>query len=318
MSPDARREGLESHAEARHNGAMKVVIAGGSGFLGRALVSKLVRDANQPVVLTRRARHAHDVAWVPGGGDHGWRAVIDGADAVINLAGESSASGRWTPARKVLIERSRLEPTRALVGAIAAAAHPPAVFLSASAVGIYGTRGDEVIDESGSIGHDYLAHVGRLWEDAAAGVPGSTRLVLLRTGIVLDGASGALPPLALPFRLFAGGPAGTGAQYMSWIHAVDWVAMVQWALSTPAVSGPMNLTAPAPVPNEQFAKTLGRVLGRPAFVRAPAFALRLLLGEMADALVLGGQRVVPAKAQALGFTFRYTELEAALRDIYPR
>lgn len=295
---------------------MRVVIAGGSGFLGRALVSALERDGHHTVVLTRRARQASDVVWSPGGRDRGWYSAVEGAGAVVNLAGESIASGRWTPARKALIERSRVEPTSALVAAIGAARHAPHTFLSASAIGIYGNRGDERLDESAALGDDYLALVGRLWEAAAAGTPSTTRLVLLRTGVVLDRSAGALPQLELPFRMFVGGPAGTGAQYMSWIHTDDWVEMVRWALGDVRVAGPVNLTAPAPVSNLEFARTLGRVLGRPAFVRAPAFALRLALGEMADGLVLGGQRVVPAKAQALGFTFRYATLEAGLRAIY--
>lgn len=295
---------------------MKVVIAGGSGFLGRALVAALEAAGHAAVVLTRRVTGPRDVAWAPGGADRRWWTAVEGAGAVVNLAGESIASGRWTPARKARIERSRVEPTRALVEAIAAAHEPRPVFLSASAIGIYGSRGDEWLDERATAGNDYLAHVGRLWEAAAAGVPDGTRVVLLRTGIVLDRSSGALPQLALPFKLFVGGPTGDGRQYMSWIHTADWVGMVMWALSTPAVTGPLNLTAPQPVTNEEFATTLGRVLRRPAFVRAPAMALRLALGEMADALVLGGQRVRPAKAEALGYQFRFSQVDAALRDIY--
>ena len=191
------------------------------------------------------------------------------------------------------------------------AARQPAVFLSASAVGYYGSRGDDTLTEESAPGDDFLATVCRDWEAEAFHAPRPTRLVLLRTGLPLERSGGALPRIALPFRLLAGGPLGSGRQYWSWIHRDDWIAMTIWALRTSSVSGPMNLTAPTPVRNREFAATLGHVLRRPSFVPAPAFALRLLIGEMADAL-LTGQRVIPAKAEALGFRFRYAALEPAL------
>jgi uncharacterized protein (TIGR01777 family) len=294
---------------------MKVIVAGGSGFLGRALVRSLERDGHHAVVLTRRVRRASDVEWSPDGA-RSWWSALDGADAVVNLAGESIAGGRWTPARKTLIESSRLGPTRALVEAIRAARTPPGVLLSGSAVGFYGSHGHEPVDENSAAGSDFLARVAEAWERATQGTPTPTRVALLRTGVVLDRTEGALPQLALPFRLFVGGPAGSGAQAMSWIHVDDWVAMVRWALLTPAVTGPLNVTAPAPVSNREFAAALGRALKRPAFLPAPAFALRLALGEMADALILGGQRVLPTKALALGFEFRYPRVDEALRQIF--
>ena len=188
----------------------------------------------------------------------------------------------------------------------------PAAFLSASAVGYYGSRGDDELTEESAPGHDFLATVCRAWEAEALRAAGATRVVLLRTGLPLERSGGALPRIALPFRFLAGGPVGSGRQYWSWIHRDDWVAMTIWVLHASAVSGPLNLTAPTPVTNREFAAALGRVLKRPSSLPAPAFALRLLLGEMADALLLAGQRVIPAKAKAHGFRFRYAALEPAL------
>ena len=297
---------------------MPIVIAGGTGFLGRALVRTLRADGHQVRVLTRQPRHADDVAWSPGALDaRAWTTVVDGADAVINLAGESIAGKRWNAARKQAIRDSRLQATGALVLAIADAKQPPPVFISASAIGFYGTRGDERLTEDSSLGSGFLADVCRDWERIAMEVATRSRVVRVRTGIVLGRGGGALPPMALPFRLLVGGPVGGGQQYMSWIHVDDWVAMVRWALATNAVSGAINLTAPAPVTNAEFAHALGRALHRPSFMRTPAFALRLLLGEeMAEALVLGGQCVLPARAEAMGFVFKYPRLNAALAAIF--
>ena len=295
---------------------MQVVLAGGSGFLGRALARALRADGHTVVVLTRRPRGPHDAAWSGDERDRSWWPRLDGVDVVVNLAGESIAGGRWTAARKTAILQSRVAPTRAIVSAIGAARQPPPVLLGGSAIGIYGSRGDEVLDERSSTGDDFLAEVGRAWEHAAAPLRSETRLVLLRTGLVLDRAEGALPQLALPFRFCAGGPAGTGRQYMSWIHVDDWVGLTRWAMQEPSLRGPLNLTAPEPVTNAEFARLLGRVLHRPALLPAPAFALRLLLGEMADALVLGGQRVRPARALDGGFRFAYPTLVPALQQIF--
>jgi uncharacterized protein (TIGR01777 family) len=292
------------------------LIAGGTGLLGTALADALRRDGDSVAILTRRPRRDHEVRWSPPQQDPAWTSMVSGAYAVINLAGESIAGGRWTTTRKAAIRESRTTATGALVEAIEAAAAPPSVFISSSAVGYYGTRGDEPVTEATPSGTDYLAQVGRDWEALARQASSRSRVVLLRSGVVLARDGGALPQLALPFRLFAGGPAGSGKQFMSWIHIDDWIAMVRWALATTSVAGPLNATAPAPVTNEEFSRTLGRVLGRPSWMRAPAFALRLMLGEMADALVLGGQRVLPEVAQRNGFVFRYPTLESALRHIY--
>jgi uncharacterized protein (TIGR01777 family) len=297
---------------------MRIVVAGGSGFLGRALVAHLGGEGHQLRVLTRTPRDAHDVAWSPGGGAADWVAEIADADAVINLAGEPIAEGRWSAARKQAIRSSRRHATRALVAAIQAVPRPPRVFISSSAVGIYGNRGNEPVTEESTPGSDFLASVCLDWEAAARDAAVTSRLVLIRTGLVLAREGGALPRLALPFRFYAGGRLGSGRQYVSWIALDDWMAMVAWALEQNAVTGPLNLTAPQPMTNAQFARVLGRVIHRPAAMPTPAFALRLALGEMADAMILGGQRVLPAKAQALGYQFRYSDLEAALRAVYSR
>jgi len=295
---------------------MKIVVAGGTGFLGQALVARLRTEGNTVHVLTRRPGGADEIAWNPDGTTGPWAAALDDADAVINLAGESIASGRWTATRKARIRDSRIRATRSLVDAIAHAKRRPSVFASGSAIGYYGAHGDEPLTEQAPPGADFLATVCRDWEAEALRAASTTRVVLLRTGVVLEKDGGALPQMALPFKLFAGGPAGSGRQYQAWIHRNDWVSMVSFALRDTHVSGPLNLTAPNPVTNREFAQTLGRVLHRPAFMPAPAFALRLALGEMADALLLTGQRVLPAAAQAHGFHFEYPTLGPALRAIY--
>jgi uncharacterized protein len=302
--------------ERPESDAMSIVIAGGTGLLGSALADALRRDGHAVRVLTRHPTREHEIRWSPrdGGGD--WASAINATHAVINLAGVSIAGGRWTSRHKEAIRESRMQATGALVRAIASASRPPSVFVSASAVGFYGARGDEPATEATPPGSDFLANVCRDWEAVASQASLASRLVLLRSGVVLARQGGALPQLALPFKLFAGGPAGTGRQFISWIHVDDWVAMTRWALATRDLSGALNVTSPVPVTNEEFSRTLGRVLGRPSWVKAPAFALRLVLGEMADALVLGGQRVLPDVAQRHGFVFRYPTLEPALRDIY--
>ena len=290
---------------------MRIVIAGGTGFLGSAVTARVRADGHEVRILSRQS-DGGAIQWSPDGTTGPWAAAIDGADAVINLAGESIASGRWTTARKARIRNSRIQATRSLVTAIRAARRPPSVFLSGSAVGYYGSRGDDAVTETSVPGHDFLAQVCRDWEQEAMGAP--TRVVLLRTGLVLARDGGAFPRIALPFRLLAGGPVGSGKQYWSWIHLDDWVSLVVWALQYP-ITGPMNLTAPLPVSNGEFASVLGRVMHRPAFMPAPGFAMRLALGEMADALLLSGQRVLPAVAETAGFRFTYPTLEPALRSI---
>jgi uncharacterized protein (TIGR01777 family) len=295
---------------------VKILIAGGTGFLGSALVKALRHRGHHVTVLSRHPRKPGEALW-PAASDAGaLLARVDRTDAVINLAGESIAGARWSSARKAAIRASRVNPTRALAEAIATASAPPSVFLSGSAVGFYGVRDDTPLDESSAGGTDFLGQVCEEWESAARPAAERSRVVLLRTGIVLDKRGGALPQMAMPFRFGVGGPIGSGQQYMSWIHLQDWVNLVLWAIDRDAVSGPMNLTAPTPVANEEFSRVLAGELRRPGFMRAPAFAMRLLLGEMADALILGGQRVLPRKAEGDGYTFRYAHLAPALHAIY--
>ncbi|MCC7417131.1 MAG: TIGR01777 family oxidoreductase [Acidobacteria bacterium] len=303
---------------------MRIVIAGGTGFLGRALAAALAADRHELVILTRRpgtprAGVARFVSWKPDGGTGSFARAIDGASAVVNLAGESIAGRRWSPARKRRILESRRDATRSRAAAIAAAGQPPAVFLSASAVGYYGPHGDERLDETAPAGSDFLAEVCVQWEAEAHRVASArTRVVCLRTGLVLARDGGALPRMLLPFRLFAGGRIGDGRQYWPWIHRDDWVGLVRYALERPAIAGAINLTAPDPVVNAEFARALGRALRRPALLPAPAFALRLMLGEMAEALLLSGQRAVPVKAQREGYRFAYERVDEALGAIFAR
>lgn len=294
---------------------MRIVVAGGTGFLGQPLVDRLRRQ-HDVLVLTRHPRGAGQIAWSSAGSGGGWVAAVQAADAVINLAGEPIAGARWTDARKMAIRKSRVDATRAIVEAIRNGGRAQ-LLVNASAIGIYGDRRDEPLTEDSPPGNDFLAGVCTEWEAAALEAPAPTRVVLLRTGLVLGDGGGALRQLARPFRLFAGGPMGSGRQQWSWIHRDDWVEMVCWSVDHAAVSGPLNVTAPAPVTNAVFARELGQALHRPALLPTPAFAMRLVLGEMADAMILGGQRVLPAKATALGFHFRYPTLAAALAAIYP-
>lgn len=317
---------------------MKVVIAGGSGFLGRPLAQSFIRDGHDVVILTRvqgtgpLAATGHNprngrkesqaggqapVQWTPNGDVGPWAAALDGADAVVNLAGESIAARRWTPAHKQRILDSRIHATRSLATAIGRASTPPAVFVSQSAVGYYGPCGDEVITEGSPAGSDFLATVCVRWEEEAQRAARSgMRIVCLRTGLPLERDGGALPAMLPPFWFGAGGPIGSGRQYWPWIHRADWAALVRWIIDTPAAIGPINGTGPAPVTNREFAKALGHAMHRPAVMPAPAFALRMLLGEMADALLLSGQRAVPQKAEQLGFTFRYRTVADALTALF--
>ena len=294
---------------------MRIVISGGSGFLGRALTSALRAGGHQVIVLTRRPAGEGELLWSAETSGGAWAAAVQAADVVINLAGEGIADRRWSPARKDAILRSRVQATRAIANVLRDAVRP-AVFVSGSAVGIYGDRGDDIVTEADPAGSDFLSHVCVAWEAEANAIADVTRVVLLRTGIVLAADGGALPQMALPFRLFAGGRVGSGRQFVSWVHRDDWIAMVIWAMERTTVTGPFNLTAPEPVRNSELARELGTAMGRPSFVPAPAFALRLVLGELADTALLSSQRVKPAVAMAGGFMFRYPALHEAFRSIY--
>jgi len=308
---------------------MKVVIAGGSGFLGNALAWAWAEEGHDVRVLTRsvppgEARHESgtgtpgitNVGWSPDGEQGGPRAEVEGAAVVVNLAGMPINGGRWNAARKQAIRESRVRATGSLVAAIAAASSPPPVFISASGVGYYGDRGNSALSEDAGPGDDFMAHVCVEWEaEAQRAARDGVRVVTMRTGLVLEKSGGALPAMARPFRFFAGGPIGSGRQYMSWIHRLDWIEMVRWLVDTPAIAGPVNVTAPHPVTNLQFARALGRALHRPALLPAPRFAVRTIVGEMADA-IFASQRALPGVALAYGYHFRYPEIDIAFRGIY--
>lgn len=294
---------------------MTIVIAGGSGFLGRKLAGRLEAEGHGIVTLSRRAARPGFVQWTPDGTAGTLSRYLDGASTVVNLAGEGIADKRWTASRQAVLCESRLRSTRTLVRAIAQCATPPKVFVSGSAIGYYGPRGDEPITESTPPGTDFLARLCVEWEQEARAVESAaTRLVVVRTGLALDRNGGALAKMLLPFRLGLGATLGPGDQFMPWIHADDWTALVAWLIGNDRASGAFNATAPAPVTNRDFTRTLGRVLRRPAAFRAPAFVLRAALGEMSSMLVTG-QRVMPAHAEYLGFRFTHRTLEPALRSL---
>jgi uncharacterized protein len=301
---------------------MKVVVSGGTGFIGAPLCRAL-RDAGHAVVaLTRDAASARsrlgpgiDAAEWDARSRGPWEEALAGAGGVVNLAGEPVVGKAWTPAQKEKLRASRVDATRALVTAIEAAAPRPAVLVNASAVGYYGPHGDETLTEESPSGSGFLASVTREWEETACQAePLGARVVRLRTGMALGEGGGALAKMVPPFRMFLGGPLGSGRQWVPWVHRDDVIGIALWALENNAVQGPVNATAPEPVTMKEFARILGKVLGRPAWAPVPDLALRALMGEMAEA-VLTGQRVLPAAAERLGYRFRYPELEPALRSI---
>lgn len=270
------------------------------------------------------SRHPENVTGLPAGTRtaawdgrtaQGWGSLADGAQAIINLAGENIGDGRWTDERKLRIRQSRVQAGAAVVEAVRSASVKPHVVIQASAVGYYGPHGDEELNESSPSGQDYLAQVATAWEASTVGVEElGVRRAILRTGIVLSRAGGALSRMLLPFRLFAGGPYGSGRQWFPWIHIADEVGAIRFLACDPDATGPYNLNAPAPLTNREFVKVLGRTLRRPAWLPVPAPALRMLLGEMAT-LLLDGQHTLPARLQQTGFQFRYPEAGAALRDL---
>jgi uncharacterized protein (TIGR01777 family) len=303
---------------------MRVVITGGSGLIGRALTAPLAAERNEVIVLSRDPGRVQGLP--PGARVEGWDgrsagewgALLDSGTAIINLAGESVGEGRWTAERKRRIRDSRLQAGAAVVEAVrraAGAGRAPAVLLQASAVGYYGDAGDGEVTEEHPPGRDFLAEVCVAWEAATAEVETlGVRRVLLRTGIVLHPDGGALPKVLRPFRFGAGGPLGSGRQWFPWIHWLDEIDAILFLLAHPTARGPFNLCAPQPVRNRDFSRALGRQLHRPSFLAAPAFALRLALGDMADAL-LHGQRALPRRLLAAGYAFHHPDLGEALRDL---
>ena len=299
---------------------MRVVVAGGSGFLGEPLVRRLVARGDDVAVLSRdpsRVRAGRGVQW-DGKSGGPWTSEIGDAGAVINLAGENVGEGRWTEERKRCLIDSRLNATNAIVSALKSAPPRKRTLINASAVGYYGTNRDEELDEQSSKGHGFLADLVEKWESAAIAAQSAARVVVLRLGVVFAADGGALQKMMMPFRFGVGGPVGSGNQWLSWVDRDDLLDAILWALDHENVRGIYNVTAPQPVRNRDFAKILGRMLHRPSIMPAPAFALRLVFGEIADEVLLGGQRALPRRAQSEGFRFAHPELEPALRNIARR
>jgi uncharacterized protein (TIGR01777 family) len=300
---------------------MKILVTGSSGLVGTALVRALVKDghtvcrlARPGTVVKNEMNDGFQVAWNPATGELGGAGV--GADAVVNLAGASIADGRWSPARKAVLRSSRIDTTRALVDALAKMNARPRVLVSASATGFYGNRGDELLTEESLPGNDFLSSLAREWEAEALKTEAiGIRVVLARFGIILARDGGALPRMMLAFRYFAGGKIGSGQQWMSWISLADVIEILCFALEHGKVRGPINVISPEPMQNAEFTRTLASVMRRPALFPAPAFALRLALGEMADALLLSSQRVLPQNLEKLGYHFLHADLKSALAAI---
>jgi uncharacterized protein (TIGR01777 family) len=300
---------------------MRVVITGGSGLIGSAVAKDLGSAGHEVVVLTRDPSRVgplppgtRAVQW-DGRTPEGWGTLLDGDTAILHLAGDPIAEGRWTEEKKRRIRRSRVESGQAVLAAIRQAKSRPRALLQGSAVGYYGACSDEIVTEEHAPGDDFLARVCVEWEASTAEVAAlGLRRPVLRTGIVLSQEGGALPKMALPFRLMAGGPMGGGRQWVPWLHVVDEVGAIRFLLEREDADGPFNLSAPEPLTNRDFSRALGRALTRPSFAPAPGFALRLLLGEMAEAL-LHGPRAVPQRLLDLGYAFRYPEAAGALRNL---
>jgi uncharacterized protein (TIGR01777 family) len=301
---------------------MNVVVTGGTGFIGRALCMSLSRNGHRVTVLTRNGRAASQlfgnfvtaVEW-NGRGPGVWEESLEGTDAVINLGGAPIADARWTDARKRLLTESRVHLTRCLVEAISRRSSKPNILISASGIGYYGASDDRVLSEAAPRGQGFLADLCLAWEEEARRASGfGTRVVLLRTGMVLERDGGALPKMLVPFRLYLGGPIMPGTQWVSWIHRRDHLGLIEWALTTPRVSGPINAVAPEPVRMQAFCATLGRVLNLPCWLPVPGTVLRLALGELST-LMTTGQRVSPQIALSSEYVFHYATLEAALQAI---
>ncbi|MBN2130599.1 MAG: TIGR01777 family oxidoreductase [Sedimentisphaerales bacterium] len=301
---------------------MRVIVSGATGFIGRALCRELCSDYDL-VVLSRDAAKADSIAggcarvveWDARSTGR-WAEYVEGAHAIVNLAGENVASGRWTAPRKDTILQSRAWAANAVLDAVIGARNKPAVVIQASAIGYYGSRGDEILDETATSGTGFLAEVCRRAESVADKIEAAgVRCAMIRTGVVLGDQAGALPMLMRPFRLYAGGWLGSGRQWFSWISLVDEVRAIRFLMENRQLKGAVNLTAPNPVPMKQFCRTLGDVMHRPAWTAVPGFVVRRLFGEMADEVLLASQRVLPGRLVEAGFQFRHPTVENALRAI---
>lgn len=296
---------------------MRILLTGSHGLVGSALTPALVGDGHEvrPLVRYATGYGSHDIEWSPERYSIAM-SRIEGFDAVVHLAGESIAEGRWTDEKKQRIRDSRIQGTKLLAESLPTLKQPPKVFLCASAIGYYGNRGDEVLTEESAPGNDFLSRVCIEWEEATReAAEKGIRTANMRFGIILDKKGGALGKMLPPFRMGIGGRIGDGKQWMSWIALDDVVNAIRHALNTEALSGPVNYAAPNPVRNSEFTKTLGRALSRPTLFPIPAFGVRLAFGEMADALLLSSQRVQPTKLTASSFEFSYPTLAAALTHI---
>jgi uncharacterized protein (TIGR01777 family) len=301
----------------------RVIVTGATGFIGKALCFRLAEEGYEVVALTRSlekgkklfGNKATAAKW-DGQSAETWLDFVDGALAIVNLAGENIGSGRWTPQKKQSILQSRLDAGQAVVEAVKSVEKKPEVVIQASAIGCYGSRADELIDENSSPGEGFLASVVKEWELSTQGVESQdVRRVVIRSGVVLDLEGGAFLRLLKPFRLFAGGPLGSGRQWFSWIHLADELEAILFLLKRHDLQAVFNLTAPESLMQKDFARLLGKILRRPSWLPAPGFMLRLFLGEMAEEMLLVSQRVAPRRLLEAGFSFRYPQMELALREI---
>jgi uncharacterized protein (TIGR01777 family) len=299
---------------------MKLIITGGTGLIGSVLIDRLWNQFHSLVLLSRKPpAEVGDVkkqwfAWQPGSGGE-WEAAVDGADGIINLAGEPIAEKRWSESQKEKLRSSRIDVTRSLVNAIAKAQTKPKFLISSSAVGYYGPHGDEKLNEDSKPGEDFLSRLCVEWEGEAKKAEAfGVRVAIVRTGVVLAKGKGALAKMVPPFKMFAGGPLGSGQQWMPWIHIDDEVGLIEFLMENENARGAFNATAPNPVTMEDFSKALGNVLNRPSWVSVPPSVLALMLGEMAD-MLLTGQRALPEAAMKLGYNFKYPNLPEALQSL---